>query len=85
MKEEILEAKVEVYLKSGQKFVYTITASTGEELMSKAREHMHAIWQTGYRHASGKDFTWFGPHWTDKIKVMGIDHFSKYPDVASGT
>jgi len=80
-----VEAKVEVYLKSGQKFTYIITATTGEELMSKAREHMYAIFQTGYRHACGKEFVWYGKHWIDKIKVIGIDHFSNYPDMASGT
>lgn len=85
MENEVFEAKVEVYLKSGQKFVYTITAPAEEELMSKAREHMYAIFQTGYRHACGKEFTWYGPHWIDKVKVKGIMHFSSYPDMARGT
>jgi len=83
-KKEKLKATMEVYLKSGQKFSYIITAVTEEELASKAREHMYAIFQTGYRHACKKEFTWYGKHWIDKIKVKGIDHFSCYPDVASG-
>ncbi len=79
------KAEIQVYFKSGQKFVYTIQAETTEELASKAREHEYAIMQTGFRHVGPNEHTWYGVHWIDKIKVVGIDVLTTYQDMATGT
>jgi hypothetical protein len=79
------KATISVYLKSGQVFEYDITSDTQENLSSKAREHMYAIFQGGYRSGIERGICWYGPHWIDKIKVSGILTFSNYPDTARGT
>jgi hypothetical protein len=71
-------SKIKVYLKSG--IVYEYGVSTPE----KGREHCFKIMQEGYRHNDGKEFTWFGPHWIDKIKIDPAPSTS-YPDKESGT
>ena len=80
-------AKVQIYLRNsgGAKFEYEINALNAAELGVKAREHTGQIFLTGYRHNTGKgEFTHYGPHWIDKIKVIG-DIPTGYPDRASGT
>jgi len=79
------KATVKVYMKyGGATFSYDIEAPSEEELTSKAREHVAAISQNGYRHCSGGTLEWFPIHWIDKVKVQGFIQTS-YPDRSGGT
>lgn len=79
-------AKIRVYMRyGGAIFEYEIMEETEEELGVKAREHIAAISQGGYRHNNGKGvLEWFPPHWIDKIKVEGKIP-TTYPDRCLGT
>ena len=80
-----MKAEIQVYFKSGQKFVYYIEAMDEPELASKAREHEYAILTTGYRHQAGDEHTWYPQHWIDKVKVKGVVVPTEYRDLALGT
>ena len=79
------KATIKVYLKGGAVFEYDIAAPSAGELGAKAREHLGAIAEHGYRHNSGHGcLEWFPPHWIDKVKLVG-DIPTQYPDRISGT
>ena len=77
---------IRVYLRyGGGVFEYDIAGPTQAEVGTKAREHVGAIAQGGYRHNDGKTcLEWFPPHWIDKVKVVGRVP-TAYPDRPSGT
>lgn len=78
-------AKIQVYLLGGTKHEYEITADTKADLGAKAREHSAAIMLFGFRSNSGAgEFTWYGRHWIDKIKVIG-SVYTTYPTTLTGT
>jgi hypothetical protein len=80
------EATLYVYLKGGIIHNYKITALTDELLAAKAREHSYAIFSGGFRANSGHgDFEWYGPHWIDKLKVVGCNVPTTYPTNPTGT
>lgn len=80
-----MNAKIQTYLLGGTKHEYIITADNTADLGAKAREHCAAIMLNGFRSNSGEnEFTWFGPHWVDKIKVIGTV-YTTYPTVPTGT
>ena len=68
-----------VYFKDGRVFSYDVDTSV------KAREHMAKIWAGGYRHCDGTLVEWFGPHYLDKLKYVGDDATTNYPDKVQGT
>jgi len=69
---------VQVYLDNGVVFEYGVSSAI------KAREHSHAIIQTGYRHVEKGVFEHYPPHRILKVKVTG-DIDTLYPDQARGT
>lgn len=80
------KAQVQVYLHGGTKHVYEIAADTNADLGAKAREHSAAIMMYGFRANSGKgEFTWFGKHWIDKVKIIGAPIFTSYATTPDGT
>lgn len=79
-------ATVVIYLKGGTVHQYDIAAEHEEQLGPKAREHCYAIISGGFRANSGNgDFTWFGPHWVDKVKVENCNVATKYSTTPTGT
>lgn len=80
-----MKATVRVYLRTGGAcFEYDIEEPTAEALTAKAREHLGAIQQGGYRHCDNGVLEWFPPHWIDKVKIMGGIQ-TNHPDRPSGT
>lgn len=72
---------VMVYLDNGVVFEYDIIGDP-----YKAREHSAAIVKDGYRHNDGAGtFEHYPPHRIDKVKVVGVDIPTAYPDRATGT
>lgn len=70
--------QIQVYLDDGRVFSYDVDSE------EKAREHSHAIVQTGYRHCTKKYFEHYGPHRILKVKVVGkLD--TVYSDKVRGT
>jgi len=69
---------IQVYLDNGVIFEYTVNSA------AKAREHSHAIIQTGYRHVEAGVLEHYPPHRISKVKVLG-DIDSVYPDQTRGT
>jgi len=79
-------ATIHVYLIGGTIHRYDIQADTKWDLGAKAREHTAAIIMNGFRANSGKgEFTWFGKHWIDKIKVTGAPIYTIYSTQPTGT
>lgn len=79
-------ATIYIYLMGGTKHSYQFSAETDALLGAKAREHVYAIASGGFRANSGKDdFEWFGPHWIDKIKVVGCNVPTVYTTEPTGT
>jgi hypothetical protein len=71
---------ISVYLDDGRVFSYDVVSA------DKAREHAHAIAQTGYRHNDGAGtFEHYPAHRVLKIKASGGVVPTAYPDKASGT
>jgi len=68
-----------VYFKDGRIFEYEVCD------MNKAREHMSKIWELGYRTVREGVLEWFGPHYIDKMKYLGDDAQTSYPDIIRGT
>lgn len=73
-----IEMKLSIYLDDGRIFSYEVS---GED---KAREHSHAIAQTGYRHNNGLVFEHYPPHRILKITTDGPVK-TKYKDTSRGT
>jgi hypothetical protein len=71
--------EIEVYLDDGRVFSYQVRTP------EKAREHAHAIIQTGYRHNDNETFEHYPPHRILKVKISGGVVPTKYPDASSGT
>lgn len=83
--DNMMKATVKVYMKyGGATFEYDIESTDSALLTAKAREHLAAIAQGGYRHCAEGILEWFPPHWIDKVKVTGGIGTS-YPDRCSGT
>ena len=81
-----MKATIYIYLKGGTKHSYTISADTDNTLGAKAREHCYAIMSDGFRANSGcGEFEWFGPHWIDKLKVVGCKVPTTYTTNPTGT
>jgi hypothetical protein len=79
------KAKIQVYLKGGTKHEYEIKADSEADLGAKAGDHSAAIMYHGFRQIrSNGEFTWWGPHWIDKIKVIGAV-YTTYPTEPTGT
>jgi hypothetical protein len=59
--------KISVYLDDGRVFDYEVDSTM------KAREHIYAIIQTGYRHtpSESSDLEWYPPHRIVKVKAIG--------------
>ena len=82
----MIKATVKVYLRDagGATFEYDIEEADAGALTAKAREHVGKIASDGYQHCANGVLEWFGPHWIDKVKVVGSIQTS-YPDRPSGT
>ena len=80
-----MQAVIKVYLKGSTTFEYVIEAKSKLALNAKAREHAGKIMAEGFRHCDNDGaFEWFGPHWIDKVKVVG-GVTTNYPSRPSGT
>lgn len=76
------DAEIAVYLTDGRVFVYTVGSA------AKAREHTHAIIQTGYRHVSADEpgvLEHYPPHAILKVKVTCAGLTTQYTDTVRGT
>lgn len=72
------EFQIKIYIDDGVVFSYTVSKA------ESAREHTHAIVQTGYRHVGDGEFTHYPAHRILKVKVVG-DIQTNYPDKVEGT
>ncbi len=73
-------ASIHVYLDDGRVFAYAIPYDT-----ARAREHAVAIITKGYYHNDGAGECEFYPvHRILKVKVVGIDMPTDYPDEVRG-
>jgi len=78
---ETVRVKISVYMDDGRVFEYSVDSA------DKAREHAHAIIQTGYRHT--KEGTsvleWYPPHRIVKIKIPDGAESTAYLDTVRAT
>jgi hypothetical protein len=74
---ETAKCTIQVYMENGTVFEY-------ETLALKAREHIHAIVQTGYVSVRNGNATIYPPHKISKVVAKG-NQFTNYTDVVRGT
>ncbi|UZS00964.1 hypothetical protein [Pseudomonas phage vB_PsaM_M1] len=70
--------EIRVYLDNGVVYSYNVSSQ------ESAREHSHAIAQTGYRHVGNGEFTHYPTHRIIKVKVVG-EISTNFPDKVEGT
>ena len=70
---------ISVYIDTGVVYEYSV------ESQDRAREHIHAIVKTGYRHTVVGKLTWWPPHRLDKVTATGKGISTSYPDDVRGT
>lgn len=68
-----------IYFHDGRVFEYNVDSAV------RARAHMDKIWKYGFRSTADGDLTWYGPHYIDRIRYVGSDAASNYPDTVRGT
>lgn len=71
--------KIHVYLDDGRVFSYRVSSA------SSAREHVNAIVKSGYRSCKKGVLEHYPSHRIVKVKAVGKDITTRYPDTVTGT